>query len=137
MDQQQIGAFLEAYAAAFARSDATAVADLFAYPCAITGDAGKVSVTVIPSRAAWLPQLEKLAAAYRSLDVRSAEMVEVQAVELSTRLAQATVHWRLLGGDGGTIYEFDASYTLADFGEGPRITAIAHNETARLRAARR
>jgi hypothetical protein len=36
--------------------------------------------------------------------------------------------------EGGRIYDFDASYTLADLGEGMRITAIAHNETPRLRA---
>jgi hypothetical protein len=35
---------------------------------------------------------------------------------------------------GRPIYDFDASYTLADLGEGMRITAIAHNETPRLRA---
>jgi hypothetical protein len=28
---------------------------------------------------------------------------------------------------------FDAAYTLADLGEGLRITAIAHNETSQLR----
>lgn len=43
-------------------------------------------------------------------------------------LAQASVRWRLTDGAGRAIYDFDASYTLADLGDGPRITAIAHNE---------
>jgi hypothetical protein len=53
--------------------------------------------------------------------------------ELAPQLAR-TVHWDSVDGAGGRIYGFDASYTLADLGEGIRITAIAHNETPRLRA---
>jgi hypothetical protein len=59
----------------------------------------------------------------------------LQVIELAPRLAQATVHWGLVDEQRGRIYDFDASYTLADFGEGMRITAIAHNETPRLRAS--
>jgi hypothetical protein len=86
-------------------------------------------------RETWLPQIERLVAAYRELGVRSAETLELQVIELTPRLAQATVHWGLVDHAGGPIYEFDASYTLADLGDGLRITAIAHNETPRLRAA--
>jgi hypothetical protein len=45
------------------------------------------------------------------------------------------VHWALVDGADARIYEFDAAYTLADLGEGLRVTAIAHNETPRLLAA--
>jgi hypothetical protein len=48
---------------------------------------------------------------------------------------QVAVHWGLLGVQGRKVYDFDASYTLADLGDGMRITAIAHNEAPRLRAA--
>jgi hypothetical protein len=40
-----------------------------------------------------------------------------------------------VGQAGTPIYDFDASYTLLDVGEQMKITAIAHNETARLGAA--
>jgi hypothetical protein len=67
--------------------------------------------------------------------VRSAKVLKLQVVELTPRLAQAAVHWGLRDQQSKAIYDFDASYTLADFGQGMRITAIAHNETPRLRTA--
>ncbi|MDP8957716.1 MAG: hypothetical protein M3N51_00610 [Actinomycetota bacterium] len=56
-------------------------------------------------------------------------------IELTPRLAQAAVQWGLVDQEGGRIYDFDASYTLADLGQGMRITAVAHNEAPRLRAS--
>ena len=73
-------------------------------------------------------------AAYRAIGVRSAEVRELRVTELTPRLAQAAVRWGLIDGEGGRLYDFDAAYTLADLGQGMRITAIAHNETPRLRA---
>jgi hypothetical protein len=134
-ERSAVGDFLDAYRAAFEAFDVPAIADLFSYPCQITADAAEVAVTTIATREAWVPQLERLVAAYRAIDVRAAEVVEVEVTALAPRLAQATVHWDLVNGAGGRIYGFDASYTLADLGEGLRITAIAHNETPRLRGS--
>jgi hypothetical protein len=130
----RVEAFFDAYRVAFEAFDVGAVADLFSYPCQLTSDAGKIAVTVVPSREVWAPQIERLVAAYRAIGVGSAKIIELQVKELSPQLAQATVRWGLLDGNGRTLYEFDASYTLADLGQGLRITAIAHNETPRLRA---
>jgi hypothetical protein len=133
-ERSTVRAFLDAYRTAFETFDAAAVADLFHYPCQITSGGAEVTVAVIPTRDAWMPQLERLVAAYRSIGVRSAEARAVDVAELTTRLAGAVVHWGLFDEQGRPIYDFDASYTLADLGEGMRITAIAHNETPRLRA---
>jgi hypothetical protein len=127
--------FLDAYRTAFEAFDVLAIADLFSYPCQATSDDGEIAVTTVSSREAWLPQIERLVAAYRAIGVRSGHVLELQVIELTPRLAQATVHWGLVDQDGEPIYEFNASYTLADLGDGMRITAIAHNETPRLRAA--
>jgi hypothetical protein len=56
-------------------------------------------------------------------------------IELSSRLAQVTVRWALANGKDRSIYDSEASYSLADHGNGMRIAAIAHNEMPRLRAA--
>lgn len=125
---------LDAYRAAFEAFDVSAIADLFSYPCQITSDAGEIAVTTVPTRAAWVPQIERLVEAYRTIGVRSAEFLELGTSELTPRLAQATVQWGLVDGDGQRLYDFTASYTLADRGEGLRISAIAHNEVPRLRA---
>jgi hypothetical protein len=127
--------FLDAYCSAFEAFDVAAVADLFSYPCQIAGGEPEVTVTTLANRDVWLPQIERLLAAYRAIGVHSAEVRELRAVELTPRLAQAAVRWALLDQEREAIYDFDACYTLADFGQGMRITAIAHNETPRLRAA--
>jgi hypothetical protein len=134
-ERSTVERFLDAYRAGFEAFDVKAIADLFSYPCQITSDAGEVTVTTVVTREAWLPQLGRLVATYREIGVRTAEVSELHVTELTPLLAQATVDWALLDGEGRSIYDFDASYTLADRGEGLRITAIAHNEVARLRAA--
>jgi hypothetical protein len=132
-ERSKVDDFLD-YRAAFAAFDVPAIADLFSYPCQITSDREEIAVTTVATREAWVPQLERLVAAYRAVGIRFAEVLELQVIELTPRLAQATVHWRLGDAQGRPIYDFDASYTLADLDESMRITAIAHNETARLRA---
>jgi hypothetical protein len=127
--------FLDAYRAAFEAFDAPAISDLFSYPCQVTGDAGELAVTTVATREAWIPEIERLVAAYRAIGAHAAEVLRLHVTELTPRLVQATVHWGLVDEEGERIYDFDASYTLADLGEGIRITAIAHNETPRLRAA--
>jgi hypothetical protein len=129
-----VSEFVEGYRRAFAACDAEAIADMFAYPCQLTSDESEITVTTVPTREAWLPQVEQLVAAYKAIGVRAAEILELQMTELTPQLAQVVVHWALVDGAGARIYEFDAAYTLADLSQGLRITAIAHNETPRLRA---
>ena len=133
-DIAKVREFVDAYRMAFESFDASAIVDLFFYPCQITSDAGEITVMTVPTRDLWLPQIERLVEAYQSIGVRSAEVVKLQVVELTPRLAQAAITWRLVDGAGQQLYGFDAAYTLADPGTGLRITAIAHNETPRLRA---
>jgi hypothetical protein len=127
--------FLDAYRAAFEAFDAPAIAELFSYPCQVTADGGELAITTVATREAWIHQIERLVAAYRAIGVHAAEVLGLHVTELAPRLAQATVHWGLADKEGERIYAFDASYTLADLGEGMRITAIAHNETPQLRAS--
>ena len=70
--------FVDAYRMAFEAFDAAAIADLFFYPCQITSDAEKITVMTVPTRDLWLPQVERLVEAYRSIGVRSAEVIELQ-----------------------------------------------------------
>lgn len=133
-ERSKVEGFIEAYRAGFGVLDVVAIADRFSYPFQITSDDGQIAVVTVPSREAWVPQVERLVGAYRAIGVHSVEALELQVIELTSRLAQAAVHWGLADKAGGRIYAFDASYTLVDLGEGMRITAIAHNETARLRA---
>jgi hypothetical protein len=134
-ERYDIEDFLDASRNAFEAFDASAIADLFTYPCQITSDVGERPITTIADREAWAVELERLLDTYREIGVRSAEIVDAQVTELSPRLVQATVRWRLLDQAGGRIYDFDASYTLLDVGQGMQLAAIAHNETARLREA--
>lgn len=78
--------------------------------------------------------LVRLVGAYRRIGVRRAEVARASTRTLGPALALVAVHWRLLGAEDRLLYEFDAVYTVADLGDGPRICAIAHNEGPRLRA---
>jgi hypothetical protein len=127
--------FLDAYRAAFEAFDVEAIVDLFSYPCQITSDAGEVTVTTVGTREAWVPQVQRLVSAYREIGVRSAVFLELHVIELTSRLAQVTVRWALADAKDRPIYDFEASYSLADHGNGMRITAVTHNEMPRLRAA--
>ena len=130
-----VRAFFDSYRNAFERRDAAAIADHFRFPLHVSGDAGEVSVVSISSVEAWIPQLEGLLAGYKQLDVKTAQMVDVRITRFSPRLAQAAVHWALQSSATKTIYEFDATYTLAGTGASQKITAIAHNEQLRAREA--
>jgi hypothetical protein len=130
-----VSEFLERYQRPPVACDAEAIADMFAYPCQLTSDESEITVTTVPTREAWLPQVERLVTAYRAIGVHAPEILELQVTELTRQLAQAVVHWALVDGAGARIYEFNGAYTLADLSRGLRITAIAHNETPRLRAA--
>ena len=132
---EQVRKFVDAYRGAFESFDAAAITGFFHFPFQVTSDAGEISVVTVPTVESWLPQIERLVGAYQAIGIRSADVVTLEAFELTPTLAQANITWRLLDGDGESVYEFDAAYTLADPGAGLRITAIAHNETPRLRAA--
>jgi len=131
----RVRGFLDAYRAAFEAFDVAAVAGFFAFPCQVTSEAAEITITVVPTLDAWAPQIERIIGGYRALGVATADMGDLRVLGVTPRLAQAVVRWRLRDANGGTIYEFDASYSLADLGAGFRITAIAHNESPRLRAA--
>ena len=128
-----IQAFFDSYRNAFERREPAAIADHFRFPLHVTGDAGEVTAVSIPSVEAWIPQLERLLTVYKQLDVKTAQMVEVRITRFSPRLAQAAVHWALESSTAKTIYEFDATYTLAGTGASQKITAIAHNEQLRAK----
>lgn len=127
--------FLDAYRQAFEAFDASAIAELFLYPCHVTSDTDKIEVAPISSREEWLPQIERLIGAYRAIGVRSADARRIEVVELTRLLAHATVRSAVVDEADETIYEFDAAYTLAGDGDDVRISALAHNEVPRLRAA--
>jgi hypothetical protein len=109
VERSTVQHFLDAYRAAFEAFNVEAIVELFCYPCQITSDAGEVAVTTVATRAAWFSQIDRLVAGYREIGVRTAEVLELHVTELTARLAQVTVHWRLGDGERRSIYDFDAS----------------------------
>jgi hypothetical protein len=94
-----------------------------------------VGVVSVPSPDAWRPQLQRIVGAYRHLGVSSSAIASRVVTEVTPRIAHVTVTWELLRANGSTVYAFTASYTVADTDGGPRIVAIAHDETPKLTAA--
>jgi hypothetical protein len=135
MDKTAIDRFFQHYGDTFARYDATAVADLYAYPGFALSEAGRITLLTIESRAQWTAQVQKLCDLYRAIDARTARVLKLVATELSPAVHQAAVCWGLDDGRGERLYEFDATYTLAQLDEGLKIVVvISHNEPLRYRA---
>jgi hypothetical protein len=135
LDTGAVTAFVDGYRRAFETFDLDAICGLFAFPLQVVGDAGEVGIVVVTSREAWQPQVERIVGAYRLLGAASSAIESLEVTEVTPRVAHATVRWRLRDRDGGTIYAFTASYTLAETADGPRVVAIAHDETPKLAAA--
>jgi hypothetical protein len=128
-----IAAFFESYRSAFERFDSAAVADHFAFPCHVTGDGDPVTLSPVGDKQLWIGQLERLLGMHRAVGVTSARLAGLEVSELSPRLYQAAVHWKLFDASGRPLYGFEAVYTLAIVEGGLRVAAIAHNEMPRYR----
>ena len=134
-DTTAVTAFIERYRATFSSFDLDAIGACFAFPLQVIGQADAVSVVSVPEPGAWRPQLERITGAYRLLGVVGAEVLALRVDAVTAGIAHVTVHWSLRDGGDNEAYDFTASYTVADLGGGPRIVAIAHDETPKLLAA--
>jgi hypothetical protein len=135
MADQQVRSFFDTYRETFARYDAAALADLFAFPLQVVSDAEEIAPLSIASREDWVGVLEGLLGGYRTIGVHSGEPLDIDARELTPRIVSAQVHWQLCREDGSTIYEFNAVYTLVGADGDWRVAAIAHDELPKLGAA--
>lgn len=135
MNAAKLHLFFDEYASAFARYDAQALADLFAFPLHVVSDTEDITPTSIPNRDGWLGVLRWLLDAYRALGVAGSEPLALDLTEVTPRLASVRAHWELRRQDGSRIYDFMAIYTLAQVGEAWRIAAVAHDEVPKLRSA--
>ena len=132
-----VKAFVASYQAAFEQLDAAAISDHFAYPAHVTSDPGEpsdIQLVSVVTRHEWAGQIERLLAMYRVIGVRSAHARPIATVELSPRLVQSAIHWELRDAAGESLYDFEATYTLARIDGAMRITALSHNELPRYRA---
>jgi hypothetical protein len=135
LDSDAVTAFIDGYRRTFETFDVDAICGAFAFPVQVVGDAGQVGVVVVPALETWRPQVDGIVGAYRLLGVTSSAVERLEVTEVTPRIAHATVRWGLRDSGGGAVYAFTASYTLADTPDGPRIVAIAHDETPKLAAA--
>jgi hypothetical protein len=129
-----VQALIESYRAAFERFDAATIADHFAYPSHITSDADDVVLIPISKRQDCVDAVEKVIAMHRQLGIPSGRIHDLSIVELSPRLAQASLRMEVSDNAARTLYDFKAIYTLAKTHEGWRIAAISHNQIPRLLA---
>ncbi len=134
-DRTAAEAFIDEYRRTFESFDVDAITALYAFPVQVVGDAGAVSVVVVPTADAWAQQVAKIVGAYRLLGVAGATATRLDVAEVTPAVAQAVVTWSLHTAEGEPVYDFTASYTLADLADGTRITAIAHDESPKLMQA--
>jgi len=134
-DRAAVEAFIDGYRQTFESFDVAAIAGCFAFPLHVTGEAHDVSLTGVPAAEHWQPAIERIVGAYRTLGVAHAKVRSLEVVEVTARIAHANVHWDLRRADDHPVYDFHASYTVAQTPDGLRITAIAHDEGPRMASA--
>jgi hypothetical protein len=134
-DRAATEAFIDDYRRTFESFDADAIAGHFAFPCQVATQGETVGVVSVPDVEAWRPQIERIVGAYRLLGVRSANVESLTVLEVTPGIAHARVRWGLQQAGGSPVYAFTASYLIVDVANGPRIVAIAHDETPMLMAA--
>ncbi|HEY3335756.1 MAG TPA: hypothetical protein VGK16_11040 [Candidatus Limnocylindrales bacterium] len=127
--------FIDTYRRTFESYDVAAIAACYAFPVQVVGEADGVSVASIPTAEGWAAQVDRIVGAYRLLGVAGAMVARLDVDEVTPGIAHATVTWSLRTAAGDPVYDFTASYTLADLAGGTRIVAIAHDETPKLLAA--
>src|SRR5262249_5640431 len=86
--ERRVDRFLRSYRTAFSRLEAAQIAAHFAFPLLVASDAGELALTAVPTLADWLPQVERLAAAYGTIGMRSARQEETSVQPVSPRLLQ-------------------------------------------------
>ena len=135
LDRTAAEAFIDGYRRTFESFDVDAIAACFVFPMQVASEADVVTIATVADLDAWRPQIERIVGAYRLLGVHGARVASLDIAEVTPHVAHAVVHWALERADGLPVYGFTASYTLVDAGAGPRIAAIAHDETPKLLAA--
>jgi hypothetical protein len=65
-------------------------------PLQITRGGDEPVVATVPNQSAWLPTIDRLLDEYRRIGLHSAELHELQTLEIDPRLALAVVGWRRL-----------------------------------------
>ena len=128
-----VRAFFTTYCTAYIRQDAAAIIRHFADLVHIASDNGERVEVHVATAADLGKTIGRLLEMYRSIDFGSAEVTALATDELSSRLVQARLRWRLYDRVSRPLYEFDAMYTLARHTEVFRITALAHNEIPHFR----
>ncbi len=123
------------YRGAFERADVDALVDCFAFPVQIvtvTQDGASISIA---DAGDWPGVLARLLGAYRRLGVASIVLQEMELHEPIGAVAVVRVRWALERADGGAVYDFTGTYTVASMDGRHRIVALAHDELPKMRAA--
>ena len=129
---EDVKAFFQTYCAAFAALDVEAIADCVAYPSHIVSDGDDVTLIAMANRQECLAAMNRVVVLHRQLGAPSGRIHDLSILELSPRLAQASLRMDVLDGTSRPLYDFQASYSLAKFSGAWRIVAIAHNQIPRL-----
>lgn len=121
---ESVSEFFEQYRSGYIRRDAAALAVLFAYPSHITSDAGEVALVSNSSEISWQTQLTRLFEMYDAIGATDAQVLQLDARQLSPRLWLAELHWSLNDHEGQALYDFHNIYVLAEIAGALRIASI-------------
>lgn len=129
---EEVRAFFQSYRTAFEALDVEAIADCVAYPSHIVSDGEEVVLIPMTNRQECLAAMDSVVVLHRELGAPAGRIHDLSITEFSPRLVQASLRMEVLDGTSSFLYDFQATYTLANFSGAWRIVAIAHNQIPRL-----
>lgn len=128
----RVQALLESYLVAFERFDAAVIAEHFAYPGHIASDGPEITLISIASKQDCIEAVDKVITMHRQLGTPTGTIHDLSVIGLSPRLAQASLRMEVRGLAAMRLYDFNATYTVAEINGSWLIVAISHNQIPRL-----
>lgn len=117
--------FFASYAAAFDAFDPEAIAGLYNYPSLL---ASSERANAFLSQADATARFRQVCDHHRRIGYHRAEPSHIVGEAMGDNLWKVRVSWRFLTRSGGELLAFDCTYSMADYGEGPKVVfALVHD----------
>ena len=116
--------FLKTYVAAFDAFDPTAIARHYHYPSLL---ASTERVSAFLGKGDAEERFSEVCDFHRRIGYHHAEANDIEVETLTDNLWHVTVAWRFLSKSDDELMNFRCTYSIADYGSGPKIVcALVH-----------
>ncbi len=113
-----ISAFFASYVAAFDDFDYEAIANHYHFPAIL---ASLDSVNSFADRSEAEAYFKRVTDHHRRIGYHTAQGEQKEIRNTARNVAEADIYWTFKNKSGKTLVEFEVTYTVVDYGQGPRV----------------